>query len=119
VNCKLLGLHFEACNPFSLEMNFKNCQLDLSSFTDCDLSNTNFQDCNLQEVDFTNAKLENASFETCNLSRAIFNNTDLRKADFRTAIHFQIDPASNRMEKAKFSHDGLPGLLSRYNIVVE
>ena len=31
-NCKLVGLHFENCDPFLFEVDFDNCILNLSSF---------------------------------------------------------------------------------------
>lgn len=31
-DCKMLGLRFEACNPFGLSFGFENCSLDHSSF---------------------------------------------------------------------------------------
>jgi len=32
VNCKMLGLKFEHCNPFLFKVDFESCQLNLSSF---------------------------------------------------------------------------------------
>jgi hypothetical protein len=43
----------------------------------------------------------------------------LEKADFRDAINYRIDPGINKMKKAKFSRDGLPGLLTRFDIIIE
>ena len=31
-NCKVLGVHFNTANPFLLEFDFQNCQLDYSNF---------------------------------------------------------------------------------------
>ena len=51
--------------------------------------------------------------------RSLSNNTVLEKADFRSAVYYSIDPESNHIAKAKFSLDGLPGLLLRYDLKIE
>jgi len=43
----------------------------------------------------------------------------LEKADFREATNYFIDPEKNRIKKAKFSLNGLPGLLIPYDIIIE
>ena len=53
------------------------------------------------------------------LEGAIFERTNLESSDFRTATHFTIDPEKNRLKKAKFSKEGVLGLLKNYDIVVE
>ena len=76
-----------------------------------------FNICKLIEVDFTEAVLNGAIFDNCDLSRAIFAQTDLEKADFTTALNFNIDPEQNRIKKARFSKDGLAGLLIKHQII--
>jgi hypothetical protein len=44
---------------------------------------------------------------------------NLKKADLRTAYNYHIDPESNKLKKAKFSLQGLPGLLDKYGIDIE
>jgi len=117
--CKLLGLRFESCNPFLLSMNFEDCQLNLSSFFEVTLTDTHFNSCQLIEVDFTSANLSNSVFSHCELSGAIFENTNSEKVDFRTAKHFNIDPNINKIKKAKFSVEGLVGLLQKYDIEIQ
>ena len=73
----------------------------------------------MQDVDFTQADLSNVKFNTCDLIRAKFENTNLEKADFRTSYNYSINPALNRMKKAKFSVAGIYGLLDNYDIVIE
>ena len=73
----------------------------------------------LIEVDFTGADLQEVVFENCDLNRSIFERTDLRKADLSTARNCQLSPEDNRLRGAKFSSDGLAGLLTDYGIVVE
>jgi uncharacterized protein YjbI with pentapeptide repeats len=82
------------------------------------MKKTIFRNCSLQEVDFVEADLTQAVFDNCDLSSAIFYNTILEKADFTTAYNFTINPANNRIKKAKFATAGLACLLSSYDIVI-
>lgn len=117
--CKMLGLHFQNCNEFLFEVYFENCTLDLSSFYQRILKKITFKDTSLHEVDFTEADLSAALFNNCDLLNAIFDNTILEKADLRTSYNYSIDPAMNRIKKAKFSMAGLAGLLHAYDIEIE
>jgi len=119
ITCKLLGLHFENCNKFLFSIDFKDCQLNLSSFYKLNLKNIKFKDCSLKEVDFSESDLTNIIFSNCDLSEARFENTILNKADFRLSYNFTIDPQINQIRKAKFSASGIMGLLSSYDIEVE
>jgi uncharacterized protein YjbI with pentapeptide repeats len=96
-----------------------NCMLHLSSFYNRKLTKTNFTNCILHEVDFTSADLTQAVFTHCDLSGAIFDNTILEKADLRTAYNYDINPAHNRIKKARFSAAGISGLLHQYDIEIE
>ena len=119
IGCKLLGLHFQSCNPFGLEMYFDNCIADLSSFYKLKLKNTFFKNTSLQEADFTAADLTSAVFDNCNLAGAVFENTVLEKADLSTAYNYSIDPELNTIKKAKFSIAGIAGLLHKYDIDIQ
>lgn len=118
-NCKLLGLHFEDCNPFLFSAGFESCHLDLSSFYGRSLKGTIFSDCSLREVDFVEADLAGAVFDRSELTGAVFEHSVLEKADFRSARGYMINPQSNRLRGAKFSMDGLPGLLVHHEIIIE
>jgi len=115
---KMLGLHFETCNQFGLALAFNSSVLNHSSFYQTKLKKTVFKDCKLVEVEFTEADLSSAVFSDCDLSGAGFENTNLEKTDFRTAGHYTIDLEKNKCKKARFSQAGLPGLLTKYNIVI-
>ena len=117
-NCKLLGLRFDECNQFLLAFRFTSCVLNFASFYKLKLKNTRFEECRLEEVEFTEADLTKAIFNNCDLERAVFENSILDKADFRTSFNFSINPEFNSIAKAKFSSNGLRGLLEKYNIIV-
>jgi uncharacterized protein YjbI with pentapeptide repeats len=119
INCKMLGLRFDYCNPFLFAVQFENCVLNFSSFYKMQLKNTRFSNCMLHEVEFTETNLTGASFDECDLSGVVFENTNLEKADFRLAANFSIHPEINRINQARFSSQNLAGLLYRYNIRIE
>lgn len=115
-DCKLSGIDFSTCNDFLFEVHCINCMLDYASFYQKKMMKATFTGCSLLEVDFTDADLRGSIFKDCNLLRTSFNRTNLEKADLSTAINFSIDPENNRLKHAKFSLEGLPGLLGRYQI---
>jgi uncharacterized protein YjbI with pentapeptide repeats len=117
--CKLLGLRFEDLNDSLLSLQFYDCQLDFASFFQLKIRNTVFKNCTLIETDFTETDLTGASFNGSNLDRTIFDETILDKVNFCEAHNFTIDPERNSLKKAKFSKDGLLGLLHKYDIDIE
>ena len=119
VGCKLMGIDFSKCNSFLFSVVFHNCQLDYSSFFKLKMKKTNFVDCSIKEVDFAETDLSMAVFNNCDLLNTSFMRTNLEKTDFRTAINYSFDPELNKIKKAKFSSDGVLGLLMKYDIIIE
>jgi uncharacterized protein YjbI with pentapeptide repeats len=119
LNCKLLGLSFAQCNPFLLSLQFENCLMSMVSFYNLKLKGTLFTNCQLHEADFTAADFTQAVFNNCDLQLATFDQTTLEKADLRTAFNYSIYPDKNKIKKARFSTQGLSGLLQHYGIVIE
>lgn len=118
-DCKLLGIQFNTCNDFLFEVSFQECVLDYSSFANKKMLKTKFDSCSMKEISFIGTNLTNSIFENCNLENAVFNDTQLAAADFRTAYNYKIDPEFNPMKKAKFSSQGIIGLLDKYDIKIE
>ena len=118
-DCKLTGLHFDDCEPFLFEVAFDHCGLEMASFYRMKMQKTKFLHCILKTVEFSESNLEQSVFSECDLNDAIFNNTRLEKADFRTAYNYVIDPALNKIKKAKFGYAGISGLLQQFDIVIE
>ena len=83
------------------------------------MKNTRFDSCTLSEVNFNQTDITGTVFKKCDLSGARFENTMLEKADFRTAFNYSINPEINKLKKAKFSLQGLPGLLDKYGIIID
>ena len=115
----MLGLRFDHCNTMAFEITVDNCILNHSSFYKLKLKNTVFKTAQLEEVDFCECDLTAALFDNCNLQKAIFDNTNIEKADFTTAYNYSLDPERNRIKKARFSINGVAGLLSKYNIEID
>ncbi|HWZ16607.1 MAG TPA: pentapeptide repeat-containing protein [Mucilaginibacter sp.] len=117
--CKLTGADFSKSNDFLFEVSFSNCILNNAIFYKKKNKRAKFTDCSLIETDFTEADLTDVQFNNCNLHRAFFNRTILKNADFRTSYNFIIDPDINNLKKAKFSVQGLAGLLAKYDIRID
>jgi uncharacterized protein YjbI with pentapeptide repeats len=83
------------------------------------LKGVKFISCSLQEVDFSEADLSSASFTDCDLMGALFDNCLLEKTDFRTARNFAIRPEKNKLRKTRFSNEGLAGLLSHLDLIID
>jgi uncharacterized protein YjbI with pentapeptide repeats len=115
----MLGLQFGYCNKFGLSFRFENCSLNHSSFYQTSIKKTVFKNSKLQEVDFSDCDLTISLFDNCDLAGATFMNTNIEKTDFRTSINYTINPEINRIKKAKFSLQGVIGLLAKYDIEID
>ena len=73
----------------------------------------------MKEVSFVGSNLTQSVFENCNLENAIFNDTQLAGVNFTSAYNYKIDPEFNPMKKARFSSQGIVGLLDKYDIKIE
>lgn len=118
-HCKMLGLRFDYCTSALFKATFLDCQLDHSIFSGMRLEDQNFTDCRLISVDFTETNLDRSVFQNCNLEEATFEFTNLREADFISSYNYKIDPEKNSIDRARFSKNGLAGLLDKYNIYIE
>lgn len=116
--CKLLGIQFNECADFLFTVDFDDCVLDYSSFANKKMPKTRFANSSLKEVSFIACNLSNSVFENCNLDNAIFNETQLKEVNFLTAYNYKIDPEFNPMKKARFSNEGISGLLDKYDIKI-
>jgi uncharacterized protein YjbI with pentapeptide repeats len=117
-DCKMLGFRFDLCHQLALSFTIESCALNDTSFFKCKLKKTVFNNSQLHHCDFGQTDLSESKFNNCDLKDAMFENTNLSKADFRTAYNYTIDPDVNIVKKAKFSKEGLAGLLDKYDIEV-
>ncbi|MBB6270504.1 uncharacterized protein YjbI with pentapeptide repeats [Pedobacter cryoconitis] len=108
VNCKAIGiLWYDALNPFSIIA--KNSILSYSSFFGKNLKKIKLINCTAREVDFSECNMGSADFSGTDFMGSTFSNTDLRLANFKEALHYQIDPAGNKIKGAIFQ---LPAAIS-------
>jgi uncharacterized protein YjbI with pentapeptide repeats len=114
--CKLLGINFSECEDFLFSVRFESSILDYASFMNKKMMKTKFIDTSMKQVLFTGSNLSHAVFDATDLADAIFNGTNLKEADFVNAYNYTIDPELNDIKKAKFSLQGVPGLLTKYGI---
>ncbi len=119
VNCKMVGVDFSQTKDFLFGINFTNCILDYAAFIKKKNRKSKFINCSLKGTDFSESDFTEAKFENCDLSAAVFMQTVLNGANFKTSYNYTIDPERNLLRKAKFSADGLIGLLSNHGIIVE
>jgi uncharacterized protein YjbI with pentapeptide repeats len=118
MDCKMIGIHFETCNPFMFTVFFKHCILDLSSFHGMKIPAIQYVHCSMREADLTDTNLTGAIFTGSDLYMTVFQQTNLEKADLSEAHHFHINPVANKVKKAKFSREGLEGLLVGFDIKI-
>ena len=116
--CKLIGLNFHECADMLFSVRFENCLLDYASFINKKMSKTSFKNSSLKSTVFSNTTLNKALFDNTDLQGAVFDKTNLQEANLTTAYNFSIDPEKNMIRKAKFSQQGLLGLLAKYDIQV-
>lgn len=117
-NCILSSLNFGHCSNFGFHVDFQECRLDYASFLSRNLKKTRFVDCSLKEARFMNCDLSGALFKNCNLELTQFANNNLTQVDLSTSYNLNLDPDGNKLKKTKFSLHSLPGLLTKYDIVI-
>ncbi len=117
--CKIVGTNFLSCNKLGLSIEFTDSKIDYSIFIGLPLAHTKFTNCSIIECDFSEAKLSNSEFIDCDLSRSIFHATNLQNANLSTSYNFQINPNTNQIKGAKFSHSNIAGLLTSFGIKIE
>ena len=118
INCKILGVNFSECQSLLFTVEFEGCILDYASFMSKKMLNTQFIRTSLKETTFSLANIAGSVFDQCDLSGTVFNRTDLGGVNFATSFNYTIDPELNNIRKAIFSADGIPGLLTKYQVKI-
>jgi fluoroquinolone resistance protein len=118
MDCKLVGADFSNVKDFLFNVDFTNCIMDYVAFMKKKNRKAKFINCSLKGADFSEADCSESIFERCDLSAAVFMQTVLNGANLTSSFNFTIDPERNQLRKAKFSADGLAGLLTSYGIIV-
>ncbi|GAB4016814.1 pentapeptide repeat-containing protein [Spirosoma koreense] len=118
IGCQLAQVDFGPCNPFGFHVDFEECQLDNAVFLDRKLKKAHFIDCSLKEVHFLKCDLTGTTFKNCNLELARFEANNLTQVDFSSSFNLELNPEENKVKKARFSLHNLPGLLTKYDLVI-
>lgn len=116
--CQMKDVNFAMTDKLIFDITFNRCQLDFSKFYTLKIKRTVFTDCSLIAVDFMAADLTEVVFDRCDLYRSEFAKAIANKADFRTSFNYTIDPEKTKLKKARFSLDGVKGLLAKHQITV-
>jgi fluoroquinolone resistance protein len=118
IDTKLTGIQW-ADATLPLDVNFKRCLLNYSSFIDVDLRNTEMIECQLKEADFTEANMSKTNCSYSDFTGARFINTNLTRANFTNATNYAIHPHGNKLCKTKFSSPEVLSLLDVFDIIIE
>ncbi|MBD0833129.1 pentapeptide repeat-containing protein [Aestuariibaculum sediminum] len=118
-NCKMLGVHFNNCNLFGFAVKLNNCNLENASFYQVNLQNSEIIATKCLHADFTEANLSGMNLDGCEFLRATFQYSILNKTDFRKARGYNINLEQNKIKGALFALEGVSGLLTTYQIIIE
>ncbi len=125
-NCKLLGVNWsraawenQEAHTLLKAVSFMGCNVNYSSFMGLRLPGIILTESVAHEVDFSETNLSKADLRNTDFEKAVFRNTNLAGADLSGAKNYFIDPASNRISKAKFSLPDALGLLYAMDIVID
>ncbi len=117
IDTKLTGIQW-ADASIPLDVHFKQCLLNYSSFIGVDLRNTDIVKCQVKEADFSEANLLKTNCSHSDFAGARFMNTNLTRADFTNATNYSIHPHGNTLCKTKFSLPEALSLLDVFDIIL-
>jgi uncharacterized protein YjbI with pentapeptide repeats len=117
--CKIMGVNFSACDVFGFSPEFSGCIIDSSVFYGNRMRKGRIADCRLVGCDFIECDLKEADFSGSSMERVVFQRCDMERADFRAARGYQIDPASNKLRKARFRLPEAESFLAFLGISIE
>lgn len=117
-DCKLMGIDWTLTSK-PLRAVFTNCILSDSSFFSLDLTGSKIANCKAHNVDFERTNLSKSDCSSTDFLSSKFSQTNLIGADLRDARNYYINPAVNKIKKAKFSYPEVLTLLSIYDIIIE
>ncbi|OIQ16891.1 MAG: hypothetical protein BM557_09065 [Flavobacterium sp. MedPE-SWcel] len=118
-SCNFTEVNFSMCDPLLFRISFDDCILDYAKLYTLKLKGTIFNNCSLIATDFMKTDVTGAVFSNCNMHQAVLIDTIANKADFTSSYNFTIDPEQNKLKKAKFSVEGLKGLLTKHDLIVK
>lgn len=117
--CKLVGVNFNKCDTFILEIGFQDSLIESCNFSSLVLKKSLFKNSNILESDFVGTDLSECDFTCSSLGGTIFDNSNLSKANFSDAKDYDINPLNNIVKKAVFTMPEAITLLRHFNITIK
>jgi uncharacterized protein YjbI with pentapeptide repeats len=114
----MVGVMFSKISTLLVSWKFRNCKIELCSFSRLDIKGTSFIECYIKETDFVDANLTNVNFMSSDLLSSRFQNSNLTKANFKLATNYYINPTQNIIKKASFSQPEVLSLLAGFDIEI-
>ena len=117
---KVIGVDWAKAKASNLgTLEFSECELTYSSFTQLSLKKLKLKHCRCREVDFVEADLTDGDFEGTDFELSRFFKTNLTNVNFRKAVNYSIDVRNNTVKKAQFSLPEAVSLLHSLDIVLD
>lgn len=119
LDSKIVGVMFSKCSGFTTSFSFSQCHLKHCDFSEMKLNSTKFIKCMIEGCDFINTELKKSNFNHSKFTDTTIQGCNLTESNFLHATDFIINPAENKMFRAKFSATELEGLVKTFGIKVE
>lgn len=117
LDCKLMGIDFSSVSAVP-DVRFERCVLRYVSFSKVSLRKQVVSGCDARESNWLDVDLTDADFSASQLGGAVFRGCTLTRADFRTAKGALLDPARNKVTKARISDDAAALLAAHFGFEV-
>lgn len=128
LNSRLNEIHFSRCKVIGIDwakvqevrdLDFKECQINYSSFKLLKLPRIKIVKCEAREVEFNETDLSHADFKYTDFEGSRFFKTNLAYADFKGAVNYYIDSQNNTFKQTRFSLPEAICLLKSMDIILE
>ncbi len=128
MDCRLNDVHFLKSKVMGIDwtktdkirdLDFRESQINYSSFKLLVIPKTKIVKCGAKEVDFTETDLSQGDFQNTDFEKSRFFKTNLTGADFRGAKNYYIDARINTLKQTRFSLPEALSLLHGLDIIVD
>jgi fluoroquinolone resistance protein len=128
MDCRLNGVRFFRSKAIGIDwtkaekirdLEFKESQINYSSFKLLAIPKTKLVKCEAKEVDFTETDLSHGDFKDTDFEKSRFFKSNLAYADFKGARNYYIDARVNTLKQTRFCLPEALSLLDGLDIIVE
>ena len=74
--------------------------------------------CIAQDLDFSDCELIKSDFSNSDLKGSRFNNCILEKSNFSNSTNYNINPTTNKIKGSNFSYPEAINLLDSFDIII-